>query len=180
MKQPKPNAALSALPGDYANLLSEVKQRVRSAQIRAAMAASAELLALHWDIGRMILDRQKREGWGAKVIDRLAADLQGEFPGRQGFSPRNLKYMRAFAEAWPGGVFVQPAVAQMGGNPIVQQAAAQLPWMHHCLLLDRLKTTEDRLWYTAKAVENGWSLTQSTETHHKRRTESFRQNKVCI
>ena len=66
MKQPKPNAALSALPGDYANLLSEVKQRVRSAQIRAAMAASAELLALHWDIGRMILDRQKREGWGPR------------------------------------------------------------------------------------------------------------------
>lgn len=157
MKQPKPNAALSALPGDYANPLSEVKQRVRSAQIRAAMAASAVLLAFHWDIGRMILDRQKREGWGAKVIDRLAADLQAEFPGRQGFSPRNLKYMRAFAEAWPGGVFVQPAVAQMGGNPIVQAALAQLPWYHHTILLNKLTTPEDRLWYAAKAVEYGWS-----------------------
>lgn len=159
MKQPKPNAALSALPGDYANLLSEVKQRVRSAQIRAAMAASAELLALHWDIGRMILDRQKREGWGAKVIDRLAADLQGEFPGRQGFSPRNLKYMRAFAEAWPGGVFVQPAVAQITKEApsIVQPAIAQLPWKHHTILLNKLTTSEDRLWYAVKAVENGWS-----------------------
>lgn len=153
MKQPKPNAALSALPGDYANLLSEVKPRVRSAQIRAAMAASAELLALHWDIGRMILDRQKREGWGAKVIDRLAADLQAEFPSRQGFSPRNLKYMRAFAEAWPCGVFVQPAVAQMGGNPIVQAAPAQLPWNRHTILLNKLITAEDRLWYAVKAVE---------------------------
>jgi hypothetical protein len=83
MKQSKPNAALSAVPGDYASLLSEVTQRVRSAQIRAAMAASTELLALHWEIGRMILDRQKREVWGAKVIDRLAADLQAEFPGQQ-------------------------------------------------------------------------------------------------
>jgi hypothetical protein len=127
MKQSKPNAALSALPGDYASLLSEVKQRVRSAQIRATMAASAELLALHWDIGRMILDHQKREGWGAKVIDRLAVDLQAEFPGRQGFSPRNLKYMRAFAEAWPGGVIVQPAAAQMTTPAIMQAALAQLP-----------------------------------------------------
>ena len=90
------------------------------------------------------------------MIDRLAAALQAEFPGRQGFSPSNLKYMRAFAEAWPGGVFVQATLAQMGGNPIVQQAAAQLPWMHHCLLHDRLKTPEDRLWYAAKAVEYGW------------------------
>ena len=157
MKQPKPSASLSALPGDYASLLAEVKQRVRSAQIRAAMAASAELLTLHWDIGRMILDRQKQEGWGAKVIDRLAADLQGEFPGRLGFSPRNLKYMRAFAEAWPDGVMVQAALAQKGGNPIVQAALAQLPWYHHTILLDKLKTAENRLWYAAKAVEYGWS-----------------------
>ena len=166
MTPPKPNANLSASPADYAGLLADVKERVRSAQIRAAMAASAELLALHWDIGRMILDRQKLEGWGAKVIDRLAADLQGEFPGRQGFSPRNLKYMRAFAEAWPEGVIVQQAAAQLSGpaivhqsgaqlgaNPmvhaalapsqtsslrIVQQLGAQLPWKHHCLLLERV------------------------------------------
>ena len=126
MKQPKPNAVLPALPGDYASLLSEVKHRVRSAQIRAAMAASAELLALHWDIGRMILDRQKREGWGARVIARLAAHLQGEVLGRQGLPPHNLKSMWTFAEAWPDRVIEQPAVSQMGGNPIVQAALAQL------------------------------------------------------
>lgn len=174
MKQPKPKpgASLSVLPDDYPSLLAEVKARVRSAQVRAAMAASAELLALHWDIGRMILDRQKREGWGAKVIDRLAADLQREFPGRQGFSPRNLKYMRAFAEAWPNGIIAQPAVAPMSGDAMVRTALAQmpetapsfvhqpgalLPWKHHCLLLDCLKKPEERLWYAAKAIENGWS-----------------------
>ncbi len=174
MKQPKQKTgtSLAATASDYAGLLAEVKERVRSAQIRAAMAASAELLVLHWDIGRLIVDRQRREGWGTKVIDRLAADLQREFPGRQGFSPRNLKYMRAFAEAWPDGVIVQPAVVQMSdpaivqaalaqipdtAPSIVQAALAQLPWYHHTILLNKLKTAADRLWYAAKAVEYGWS-----------------------
>ncbi len=122
----------------------------------------------------MILDRQKREGWGAKVIDRLSVDLQREFPGQQGFSPRNLKYMRAFAEAWPETVIVPQAGAQLPrpgreGSAIVQappaqtvasivhQPGAQLPWKHHCLLLEKLDTPADRLWYAAKTVEHGWS-----------------------
>ena len=86
---------------DYFALLEEIKQRVHRAQVRAALAANGELIALYWDIGRLILSRQAKEGWGTKVIDRLSADLQRAFPGRQGFSPRNLKYMRAFADAWP-------------------------------------------------------------------------------
>ena len=88
-------------PPDYRSLLADIKVRVRTAQVRAHLAANSELLAVYWDIGRMILHRQQAEGWGAKVIDRLSRDLQNEFPGQQGFSPRNLKYMRAFAEAWP-------------------------------------------------------------------------------
>jgi predicted nuclease of restriction endonuclease-like (RecB) superfamily len=96
------------------------------------------------DIGHLILDRQRREGWGAKVIDRLSADLQREFPGQQGFSPRNLKYMRSYAQAWPQTV-------------IVQAPLAQLPWYHHLALLDKLDATADRLWHAGKAVELGWS-----------------------
>ena len=168
--KPKPLTPLS--PG-YGRLLSDIKARVQAAQIRAHLAANGELLGLYWDIGRMILDRQKAEGWGTKVIERLSRDLQNEFPGQQGFSPRNLKYMRAFAEAWPETAIVQPSVAQLAdGNAIVQaplaqpsrtvaaivqQPAAQSPWMHHCLLLDKLDTPDERLWYAAKAVENGWS-----------------------
>ena len=91
----------------------------------------------------MILDRQKAEGWGTKVIDRLSLDLQSEFLGQQGFSPRNLKYMRSFAEAWPEAVIVQPPVAQ-------------LPWGHQTVLLNKLDTRADRLWYAAKTVEHGW------------------------
>lgn len=167
-------ASVNALPPDYGRLLADIKQRVRSAQIRAGLAANRELLVLYWDIGRLIIDRQKALGWGAKVIDRLARDLQNEFPGQQGFSPRNLKYMRAFAEAWPDRSIAHQPGAQVAWSPsataqaplgpssmttlaIVQQPAAQLPWTHHCLLLDRLDTPADRLWYAAKAVENGWS-----------------------
>jgi predicted nuclease of restriction endonuclease-like (RecB) superfamily len=182
----------SVLPPDYAPLLADIKARVETARVKAGLAANRELLALYWDIGRLILNRQRREGWGAKVVDRLALDLQRAFPGQQGFSPRNLKYMRAFAEAWPEMVIVQQPAAQMGkaqrpepaivqqavaqlpeaekSKPeivqaplaqtvasIVHQPGAQLPWFHHCLLLDKLTSSADRLWYAGKAVEHGWS-----------------------
>ncbi|MFA5265873.1 MAG: DUF1016 N-terminal domain-containing protein, partial [Opitutaceae bacterium] len=109
----KSSKAAAVLPTDYAPLLAEIKARVQAARIKAGLAANRELLALYWDIGRLILNRQRQEGWGTKVIDRLSADLQREFPGQQGFSPRNLKYMRAFAEAWPETVIVQQPVAQL-------------------------------------------------------------------
>jgi len=112
--------------------------------VRAAFALSRELVLLYWSIGRDILTRQGSEGWGARVIDRLSHDLQVEFPGVEGFSPRSLKYMRSFAEAWPE-------------KQIVQQVAALLPWGHHMALLDRLKDAVLREWYLRAAVEYGWS-----------------------
>jgi predicted nuclease of restriction endonuclease-like (RecB) superfamily len=132
------------LPRGYAELLGQIKERIRSAQLRAAVAVNRELVLLYWQIGREILARQEREGWGAKVIDRLAADLRRSFPEMTGLSPRNLKYMRAFGEAWPD-------------EAIVQQAAAQIPWFHNCVLLDKIKNPKERLWYISKAIENGWS-----------------------
>ncbi|MDR6495663.1 putative nuclease of restriction endonuclease-like (RecB) superfamily [Paraburkholderia terricola] len=129
---------------DYAAWLNDLKARVASARQRAALAVSRDLVLLYWQIGRDIAQRQQAQGWGAKVIDRLARDLRSAFPDMRGFSPRNLKYMRAFAQAWPDGEFVQ-------------QAAAQLPWFHLCTLLDKLATREEREWYAAKAVEHGWS-----------------------
>jgi predicted nuclease of restriction endonuclease-like (RecB) superfamily len=169
-----PRTPALSLPADYGRLFAAIKVRVQAAQVRAGLAANRELLALYWDIGRMILDRQQSEGWGTKVIDRLSRDLQNEFPGQQGFSPRNLKYMRAFAEAWPETSIVQQPAAQKSRpiaaivqppfvqrapspSPIVQQPVAQLPWGHHTILLNKLDTPADRLWYAAKAVEHGWS-----------------------
>lgn len=132
------------LPPGYSELLAGLKRSIRDAQLRAAFAVSRELILLYWSIGRQILDRQRSEGWGTKVIDRLAHDLQAEFPGVEGYSPRSLKYMRAFAEGWPD-------------ESIVQQVAAQLPWGHHMVLLDRVKDPAVRVWYLRASLEYGWS-----------------------
>jgi len=130
--------------GDYAAFLSDLKERIRGAQVRAALNVNRELILLHWQIGREILTRQQSDGWGAKVIERLAGDLHADFPEMKGFSPRNLKYMRAFAEAHPDEQFVQ-------------QAVAQIPWGHNVRILDALDDPIRREWYIRQTIENGWS-----------------------
>ena len=137
-------AGLTSPPEGYADWLTELKSRIHASQQRATLAVNRELVMLYWQIGRDILARQAAQGWGAKVIERLALDLRSAFPDMKGFSPRNLKYMRAFAEAWPDGEFVQ-------------QAVAQLPWGHNLVLLDKLTTAEERRWYAARAIEHNWS-----------------------
>lgn len=132
------------IPADYASLLGELKARVRSARLTAAVAVNRALIELYWSIGSDVLQRQAQEGWGAKVVDRLAIDLRSEFPDMGGFSPRNLKYMRSFAEAYPDIEFVQ-------------QAAAQLPWGHHLKLLDSVRDGAERRFYVQQAIEHGWS-----------------------
>jgi predicted nuclease of restriction endonuclease-like (RecB) superfamily len=99
---------------------------------------------LYWGIGSEILGRQKEQGWGAKIVDRLARDLHHTFPEMQGLSSRDLKYMRAFAEAWPG-------------EPIVQEALAQITWYHNIALVEKLKDPSERLWYARQAIRQGWS-----------------------
>lgn len=131
-------------PAGYADWLAELKTRIHTAQQRAALAVNRELVLLYWQIGRDILERQAREGWGAKVIDRLAHDLRTAFPDMKGFSRANLMYMRAFAEAWPQA-------------EIVQQAVGQLPWGHNLVLLAKLKDSQQRLDYAQRAIEHGWS-----------------------
>ena len=136
--------ALTDAPAGYAAWLTELKSRIHSAQQRATLAVNRELVLLYWQIGTDILTRQKEQGWGAKVIERLAHDLRTAFPEMKGFSRSNLLYMRAFAEAWP-----EPQ--------IVQQAVGQLPWGHNLVLLTKLKTADERRWYAAKAIEHNWS-----------------------
>lgn len=147
--------SLTTHPEGYSDWLAELKGRIHNAQQRATLAVNRELVLLYWQIGHDILTRQAEQGWGTKVIGRLAQDLRVAFPGMKGFSPRNLKYMRAFAEAWPDTEFVQ-------------QAAAQLPWGHNLVLLDKLPGPETRRWYAAKAIEHNWSrniLVMQIETH---------------
>jgi predicted nuclease of restriction endonuclease-like (RecB) superfamily len=140
-KKPTANATV---PADYAAWLADIKTRVTAARQRAALAANAELITLYWQIGRDILTRQAQQGWGSKVIERLARDLREAFPDMKGFSRANLLYMRAFAEAW-------------GAAEIVQQTVGQLPWGHNVLLLTRVKDPALRLHYAEQAIAEGWS-----------------------
>ncbi len=134
----------SDLPADYEGFLREIKEHVRTSQVRAIVTVNTHAILLYYAIGTGILRKQRDEGWGTKVIERLSRDLKAAFPDMQGFSRTNLLYMRAFAAAWPNEV-------------IVQRAVGQLPWRHNIALLDKLKDTEQRFWYAEKAVEHGWS-----------------------
>lgn len=136
--------AIFSLPLDYGSTLKGLQQRIRQARSSAILSANAEMIRLYWEIGRIILDRQTREGWGAKVVDRLARDLRQSFPDMQGFSTRNLHFMRGFAGAFP-----EPA--------IVKQLASQLPWWHLVRLMQRIKEPAAREWYMREAVRQGWS-----------------------
>ncbi len=137
-------ADLIANSHSYRDLLARLKSQIRTAQVRAALAVNQQLVMLYWGIGREILERQQSEGWGSKVVERLAQDLRAEFPDMGGLSRTNLLYMRAFAEAWPDEV-------------IVQQLVGQIPWGHNVRVIDLVKDREERLWYIRAAIEQGWS-----------------------
>jgi predicted nuclease of restriction endonuclease-like (RecB) superfamily len=143
-------SSLDATPANYGALLADVKAAVTAARTQATRAVNTELVTLYWRIGRLILDRQQSEGWGTRVIDRLSADLRSEFPGMRGFSARSLKYMRAFAAAYP--------------DSIVQEPPAQLPWSHIMVLLDKVADPDARAWYAEQDVRHGWSA--AVLAHH--------------
>ena len=128
----------------YSETLKSLKEKIKAAQLRATIAVNTELILLYWEIGRTILEKQDAEGWGSKIIEKLSKDLKSDFPEMKGFSVRNLKYMRKFAESYPN-------------FELVQQLVALLPWGHNVFLLDKTKTEEERLWYAQKAIEFGWS-----------------------
>lgn len=134
----------SGMPKGYGSWLAGLKAKIREARLRTALSVNTELMGLYWRIGREILDRQERDGWGAKVVGRLATDLRAEFAGMHGFSRANLLYMRAFAEAWPDPT-------------IVQRVVGRLPWGQNIELLTKLKDPVARLWYAEATLEHGWS-----------------------
>lgn len=146
----------------YLSILQDLKIHIQKARLKAAISVNTQMIQLYWEIGKFILAQQEKEGWGAKVIDRLSKDLRKEFTDMKGLSARNLKYMRKFAEAYPNFEIVQPVVAQIS-------------WTHNIILLDKVKDFETRLWYITASINNGWSkriLThqielQVHETHGK-------------
>ena len=138
--------SLSEMSDAYLKFIEEVKSEIQKKRISVVLNANSSMICLYWDIGRGILKKQEEEGWGAKIIDRIAKDLKDAFPEMSGFSPRNIKYMRKFAESWPD-------------FEIVQRVVAQIPWRTNISLMDKLKDEESRIWYAYKVIENGWSKT---------------------
>lgn len=150
-------------PPGYTEWLAEVKARVLAAQQRAALAVNAELLQLYWRLGKDLLERQAGERWGNGIVDQVSVDLRAAFPEMKGFSPSNLKYMRAFAEAWPDFL-------------IRQQAVGELPWGHNVVLLTKLKKEAQRLAYAQSALTHGWS--RNVLVHHIELRTVERQGKA--
>ncbi len=175
------NATLSVgLPEGYAELLADIKQRIVTARVKAALAVNRELIALYWDIGRLIVERQQREVWGRRVIEQLARDIQAVFPGLGGFSPSNLWRMRLLYLVYsqdvailaqavrelahdarldappPSGKVLAQAVRELGGADL-PEPVAEIPWGHNVVLLEKLNDTAERLWYAQKTIELGWS-----------------------
>ena len=131
-------------PQDYPRLLTEIKERIRSAQYEALKAVNKELVGLYWDIGRMIVERQDVEGWGKAAVEQLAADLRTEFPGVGGFSSSNLWRMKAFFEAYTGLEKLAPLVREIG-------------WSHNLAILERCKDPLEREFYLRMTRKFGWS-----------------------
>jgi predicted nuclease of restriction endonuclease-like (RecB) superfamily len=133
----------------YRVFVEEIKERILTSQIKASMSVNAELIKLYWSIGKDLTERQKLKGWGTKIIEKFAQDIQNAFPGIEGFSIRNIFRMRALYQRY---LIVAQAVSQLEDLPIFN-----IPWGHNIVLLQRLKDPETRLWYASKTLANGWS-----------------------
>jgi predicted nuclease of restriction endonuclease-like (RecB) superfamily len=133
----------SLLPGNYSEILADLKSRVRSAQIKAATSVNREVIALYLDIGRRLA--AQNSGWGTKVVEQLARDLKSAFPELAGFSRTNLFHMKQVYLAWKDA------------DESVQQAVGLIPWGHHLVLVSKLPDPGVRAWYLRATVENGWS-----------------------
>lgn len=137
----------------YKKWLTELKGKIRSSQLKAAIAVNTELILFYWDLGKMISEKQTF--WGSKLIENLSKDLQNEFPDMKGFSERNLKYCRMFYQFYNSeltqkadGLIGQQPVAQLQnsdiqGSPTIQQLVTQIPWGHNILILSKSKNVNE-------------------------------------
>ncbi len=163
---------------NYIEVLQDLKEKIRQARLQVSFTANTHLIKLYWEIGNAILQQEASKGWGAKIVETLAADLHAEFPDMKGLSRRNLRYMRDFAKAYPilqpaaaqllkaknkKMTIPQPVIAELQANIILQPPVAKLPWTHHTIILDKIKRTDERMFYICKAIQNGWS--KSVLTH---------------
>ncbi|MBN1981847.1 MAG: DUF1016 family protein [Chitinivibrionales bacterium] len=141
--------------GDYADFIREIKNRVQSAQIKAAVSANRELIGLYWELAEKIVEKQKHSQWGDGLLAQMSKDLQAEFPDMKGFSKRNLELMRQWYLFWvEGDAIVQATLAQL---VIAKQLATQIPWWHNVVIVTKIKNHEEALFYVQKTIQNNWS-----------------------
>jgi predicted nuclease of restriction endonuclease-like (RecB) superfamily len=138
-------------------MLEDIKSRIQVARIKAALSVNRELIELYWHIGRSIVIRQRKEGWGKSIVEKLSRDIKKEFPDNTGFSAQNIWYMRAFYTAWTEKLTnLQQPVGDLNSE-ILLQVVGEIPWGHNIQLLSKVKDPIQRLWYARKTVEFGWS-----------------------
>ncbi|PLX21959.1 DUF1016 domain-containing protein, partial [Candidatus Parcubacteria bacterium] len=142
---------------DYNSFLAEIKQQIKSSQIRAINSVNQEMILLYFRIGKSISQKQKELGWGAKVIDNLSHDIKSAFPELAGFSVRNIKLMVQFYREYETIEIGQLPVAQNESLQNRQLLVAQIPWAHNIILIQKIKDIDVRYWYMQKTLEHGWS-----------------------
>lgn len=148
-KKSKPLSTLDRNPKmhldkDYLSFLTQVKKKLQHAQVKAALAANTEQIRFYWELGTDILKQQENKRWGSHFLEQLSKDMRNAFPGMQGFSKRNLEFMRRFALTYPSLDFAK-------------QPVSQLPWGHIIRLIQAVSDDDERNWYASQAIENGWS-----------------------
>jgi predicted nuclease of restriction endonuclease-like (RecB) superfamily len=139
---------------DYTAFIKDVKQRIQSAQIKAAVRVNQELLGLYWDLGEQIIEKQCEASWGDGFLEQMSRDLQVEFPDLKGFSRRNLNDMKRWVSFW------RQVVAKIAKQPVLQvgpQLVGQIPWGHNLLIINKISDFNEALFYVRKTIENNWS-----------------------
>ncbi|MDR3694568.1 PDDEXK nuclease domain-containing protein [Mucilaginibacter sp.] len=146
----------------YQSLLDDIKTRIHKSQAKAALSVNAEMIALYWDIGKLINQLQGEQGWGATVTARLANDIKNELPEIRGFSERNLKFMVQLYKEYDTDSIGKQPVSQLnnkisGNIEIRKQPVSQIPWGHNILLMQKIKDKQIRFWYIEQTIVNNWS-----------------------
>ena len=163
---------------EYREFIREIKNRIQSAQLKAAVSVNQELLRLYWDLAERIIARQQASAWGDGILGQISHDLQSEFPDMKGFSRRNLELMRQWYRFWSGtNAIAQQAVSQLEKSAIGQQAVAQsdralyvqqlvlqIPWGHNLVIVSKIKEQDEALFYVQQTIQNNWS--RAVLTHH--------------
>jgi predicted nuclease of restriction endonuclease-like (RecB) superfamily len=146
-----------SLPPDYPLFLSGLKERIRAAQVKAVLSVNREMIALYWDLGRQVVERQKRGRWGTGIIEQISRHILAEFPGIKGFSRSNIQRMRVFYVAWAPEFPICAQAVRKLDQAMCPQPVSELPWGHNIVLLEQLQAPQERLWYARQTLQHGWS-----------------------